>query len=100
MQRLLYRGEAQHGMSPQKSNEAKALAHQVADSLDAYLKALNGHAPNDLYDMVLSQVEPPLLRAVLRYCEGNQSRAAAVLGLNRATLRKKLRHHGIRAENP
>ncbi|MBI2382678.1 MAG: Fis family transcriptional regulator [Gammaproteobacteria bacterium] len=80
-------------MSNQK--EAKPLSHSVADSLDAYFKALNGHAPNDLYEMILSQVEPPLLRATLQYCDGNQSRAASILGLNRATLRKKLRQHKI-----
>ncbi|MFX9027561.1 helix-turn-helix domain-containing protein, partial [Acinetobacter baumannii] len=49
------------------------------------------------YDIVLSQVEPPLLRATLRYCDGNQSRAAELLGLNRATLRKKLTQYRIDA---
>lgn len=83
-------------MSSSKS-DTKPLAHHVADSLGDYFKALNGHTPpNDLYDLVLNQVEPPLLRAVLGYCDGNQSRAACVLGLNRATLRKKLRQHGIK----
>jgi Fis family transcriptional regulator len=77
----------------------QSLADQVAGSLDDYFTTLNGHEPpKDLYDMVLGEVEPPLLRAVLRYCGGNQSRAAEVLGLNRATLRKKLRQHGIAAD--
>jgi Fis family transcriptional regulator len=48
--------------------------------------------------MILEQVEPPLLRATLRYCDNNQSRAAEILGLNRATLRKKLRQHRITAK--
>ena len=43
-------------------------------------------------------LEAPLLRATLKYCDGNQSRAAEVLGLNRATLRKKLRHHKIKEQ--
>ena len=60
-----------------------------------YRPELNGHAPKDLYGMILDQVEPPLLKATLKYCEGNQSRAAAILGLNRATLRKKIRQHKI-----
>ncbi|HUS24120.1 MAG TPA: helix-turn-helix domain-containing protein [Candidatus Binatia bacterium] len=73
----------------------KPLSHYVADSLDLYFKALNGHAPKELYGMILDQVEPPLLKATLRYCGGNQSRAASILGLNRATLRKKIRQHKI-----
>jgi Fis family transcriptional regulator len=75
--------------------DIKPLCHSVADCLDEYFEALNGHAPSDLYDIVLSQVEPPLLRATLRYCDGNQSRAAELLGLNRATLRKKLTQYRI-----
>src|SRR5882762_5714059 len=85
------------GMSAQKTSEGRPLSNHVADSLDTYFRALNGHAPSKLYDLILHQVEPPLLRATLLYCRGNQSRAADMLGLNRATLRKKLRQHGIKA---
>jgi Fis family transcriptional regulator len=84
-------------MSAQKATDSKLLSHHVADSLDAYFRALNGHAPSKLYDLILNQIEPPLLRATLLYCKGNQSKAADMLGLNRATLRKKLRQHGIKA---
>jgi Fis family transcriptional regulator len=77
--------------------DIKPLCHSVADCLDEYFEALNGHAPCDLYDIVLAQVEPPLLRATLRYCDGNQSRAAELLGLNRTTLRKKLSQYHIDA---
>ena len=73
------------------------LAHAVSDSLGAYFRALNGHAPANLYDVILAQVEPPLLKATLAYCRGNQSKAADVLGLNRATLRKKLQQYKIKA---
>lgn len=82
------------------SDNTKPLSHYVANSLDGFFKALNGHAPKDLYGMILEQVEAPLLRATLKYCDGNQSRAASVLGLNRATLRKKLRHHKIKETQP
>jgi Fis family transcriptional regulator len=75
--------------------QAKPLSHSVAEVLDEYFRSLNGHAPEDLYNTVLNQVEPPLLRATLRYCHNNQSRAAEMLGLNRATLRKKLRQYSI-----
>ncbi len=79
--------------------ERKALSHSGADCLDEDLSTLNGHAPKDLYEIILGQVEPPLLRATLRYCDGNQSRAADLLGLNRATLRKKRSQYKIAAKS-
>lgn len=82
-------------MSSLRSSDIKPLGHSVQDSLDDFFRTLNGHAPRNLYDLFLDQVEPPLLKATLRYCFGNQSRAAEMLGLNRATLRKKLKHHKI-----
>ncbi|MDR3419527.1 MAG: helix-turn-helix domain-containing protein [Nevskia sp.] len=82
-------------MSSMSKTDNKPLCHSVADCLDEYFSTLNGHAPTDLYETILGQVEPPLLRATLRYCEGNQSRAAELLGLNRATLRKKLSQYRI-----
>lgn len=77
------------------TSKPKPLSHAVTDSLDDYFRSLNGHAPKELYDTVLAQVEPPLLRMTLLYCNNNQSRAADILGLNRATLRKKLRQYNI-----
>jgi len=56
---------------------------------------LNGHRPAQLYNMVLREVEEPLLKAALDYAEGNQVRAAGILGINRGTLRKKLRQFGL-----
>jgi len=70
----------------------RALTEQA---LEGYFASLNGHAPGHLYELVLREVEEPLLRAVLDHVGGNQSRAAEVLGLNRGTLRKKLKSHGI-----
>jgi len=67
----------------------------TGDALRLYFRDLNGHKPNALYDLVLGEVEPPLFKAVLDYTRGNQSRAAEILGLNRATLRKKLRHYEL-----
>lgn len=80
------------------SHDIKPLSHSVSECLDDYFSSLNGHAPAELYEMILGQIEPPLLRATLRYCDHNQSRAAEMLGLNRATLRKKLRQHRITAK--
>lgn len=80
-----------------QADNSKPLCTSVAECMDAYFRTLNGHLPKtlNLYDTVLEQVEPPLLRATLDYCDGNQSRAAELLGLNRATLRKKLTQYGI-----
>ena len=63
--------------------------------LQEYFHSLNGHRPARLYDMVMREVEVPLFRAVLDYAAGNQSRAAVILGINRGTLRKKLRVLGL-----
>lgn len=84
--------------STQKPKASKPLCHTVADCLDEYFRTLDGHAPAALYEVVLAQVEPPLLKATLHYCSGNQSRAAGMLGLNRATLRKKLAQYQINVD--
>ena len=63
--------------------------------LNDYFSNLNGHRPARLYNLVLREVEEPLLRAVLDYADGNQSQAAEILGITRTTLRKKLRTMGL-----
>ena len=71
----------------------------VEAALRRYLCDLNGNAPSALYNLVLAQVEPPLLRVVLEHAGGNRSRAADMLGINRNTLRKKLQHYGLDGGN-
>lgn len=77
------------------SSKAMPLRTMTADALDSYFASLNGHKPGQLYDLVLREVEEPLFRAVLDYAQGNQSRAADILGINRGTLRKKLKTYGL-----
>lgn len=60
-----------------------------------YLGDLGDHPAEDMYALVLQEVEAPLLAEVLRHCDGNQSRAAGALGINRSTLRKKLKQYGL-----
>ena len=69
----------------------RPLRDLTEEALNRYLKDLNGHKPAPLYGLVLSEIEHPLFKTVMEYTEGNQSRAAEILGINRATLRKKLR---------
>ena len=71
------------------------LRNHAERALSDYFTNLNGHRPAHLYDLVLREVEEPLFRAVLDYAEGNQSRAAGILGINRGTLRKKLKQFGL-----
>jgi len=71
------------------------LASAVDTALARYFQDLDGHMPSDLYEMVLCEVEQPLLRAVMQFTRGNQSLAAQILGLNRSTLRKKLAKYGL-----
>ncbi|MBA2689544.1 MAG: Fis family transcriptional regulator [Burkholderiales bacterium] len=60
-----------------------------------YFKDLDGERPAPVYEMVVASVEKPLLEVVLQQAEGNQTRAAEMLGINRNTLRKKMNDHGI-----
>jgi Fis family transcriptional regulator len=79
---------------PAPSKDLPLRTH-TARVLRDYFASLNGHQPAHLYDLVLREVEEPLLKAVLNYTDGNQVRAASILGINRGTLRKKLLLHGI-----
>ncbi|MFA6921300.1 MAG: helix-turn-helix domain-containing protein [Gallionella sp.] len=72
------------------------MARHVRLALTEYFQDLDGEEPScGLYDMVMNCVEKPLVEIVLAQVDGNQSRAAAMLGINRNTLRKKMMQHGI-----
>ena len=73
------------------------LREHVAQSVRRYLRDLDGCDADDVYEIVLREMEIPLFVEVLNHCEGNQSRAAAMLGIHRATRRKKLKEYGISA---
>ena len=74
---------------------ATPLRDHVYETLRIYFHNLGGQAPSNLYDLVQREVEPPLLEIVMQFTRGNQTKAAAILGLNRGTLRKKLRQYGL-----
>jgi Fis family transcriptional regulator len=67
----------------------------VREALDAYLESLGDHDAQELFRLVMREVEVPMLEAVLAHSRGNQSKAAQMLGINRGTLRKKLRLYGL-----
>ncbi|HHB12037.1 MAG TPA: DNA-binding transcriptional regulator Fis [Chromatiales bacterium] len=77
------------------TDRTQPLHRAVKDALNRYLTSLADQEPTDVYRLVIEEVERPLLECVMNHCRGNQSRAARVLGLSRATLRKKLRQYDL-----
>ncbi len=73
-----------------KKTHADPLRECVREALHDYFARLDGHSASPLYQLVIREVERPLFETVMEYTEGNQTRAASVLGISRSTLRKKL----------
>ena len=78
-----------------RANPKGALKTAAEDAIRQFIETLDGEEASEFYNLVLSEVEEPLLRVVMEYTANNQSRAAAMLGLNRGTLRKKLRQYNL-----
>lgn len=74
---------------------APTLRDSVEVAMNNYFSHLDGQHVTDVYDMVLSEVEAPLLECVMKYTRNNQTKASVLLGLNRGTLRKKLKQYGL-----
>jgi Fis family transcriptional regulator len=72
------------------------LADCVKRSLERYFKDMDGEKPTSIYEMVLKNIEKPMIETVLSKAQGNQSLAAEMLGINRATLRKKMQQLRIK----
>ena len=75
--------------------QTQSLRDSVEIALNNYFSHLDGQPVTDVYQMVLSEIEAPLLEAVMRYTRNNQTKASQILGLNRGTLRKKLKQYGL-----
>ena len=73
----------------------KTINKSVQESVEEYLQMMSDESVSGLYEMVLSEVEASLLRSVLVFTNHNQSQSAEILGLNRGTLRKKLRKYHL-----
>ncbi|WP_243865020.1 DNA-binding transcriptional regulator Fis [Halospina denitrificans] len=77
------------------NGQTVTLRDSVEHALENYFSQLDGAPVTDVYQLVLSEVEAPLLEKVMEYTSDNQTRASAMLGLNRGTLRKKLKQYGL-----
>ena len=75
------------------------LRDSVTRAVRAYLEELDGQLGSEVYQMVLAEVEAPLLREIMTYTRNNQTKASRMLGLNRGTLRKKLKIYGLLPES-
>jgi Fis family transcriptional regulator len=84
-----------NGTALKTPKSKKPLCKHTEDALDSYFASLNGDQPGDLYDLVLGEVERPLLKVVMDFTRGNQSQAADILGISRGTLRKKLKTYSL-----
>ena len=81
--------------SRNRSRITRPLGTHVKRCMENYFNELNGQAPSELYELVLGEIEQPMLEVVMSETRGNISKAADYLGLNRATLRKKLEKYGL-----
>ena len=77
------------------TTEQQTLRESVEIVMAQYFDQLEGQKVIDLYDLVISEVEAPLLEAVMAYTRGNQTKASIAMGLNRGTLRKKLKKYDM-----
>lgn len=91
----LTNGEVHQLQTLNPSGTTVTLRDSVAVALKNYIAQLDGAPVTDVYQLVLSEVEAPLLEQVMKHTRNNQTRASAMLGLNRGTLRKKLKQHGL-----
>lgn len=78
-----------------KPGNADTLRDFVTNTVRNYLEELDGHTATDLYQLVISQVEGPLLEEIMAHTRNNQTKASEILGLNRGTLRKKLKTYDL-----
>ncbi|AIK17592.1 DNA-binding transcriptional regulator Fis [Glaesserella parasuis] len=79
-------------LNAQAQQVDRPLRENVKQAVRNYLRNLDGQDPTELYELVLSEIEHPMLDMVMQHTRGNQTRAATMLGINRGTLRKKLKN--------
>jgi Fis family transcriptional regulator len=80
------------------SAPAIPLRQHVKNTISRYLKDMGNTTPENLYQLLLAEIEPPLIEEILKRTGGNQSRAADMLGITRNTLRSKMQRYSIDAK--
>ena len=80
----------------QNKEDRKSLKYQVGLALRRYFKELDGNKATNVFEMVIKEVEKPMLEEVMKFCNGNKSQASKILGINRVTLRTKLKQYNIK----
>ena len=78
-----------------QSKSKRLLREFVRQEVQEYFKKIDGYPIDKVYKLVIGEVEKPLIEETIKYCKGNQSKAAELLGISRGTLRKKMRQYDI-----
>ena len=78
-----------------RERRKQPIRRSVTSAIELYLNDMSGYEVNDLYHVVLNEVEPAILDVVMQHVDGNQTEAAEMLGISRGTLRKKLKLYGL-----
>lgn len=92
---MQYENDISSSMTVVKNRHTKTLRECVKDSLGSYLRQMGDHKVSHLYQMVIAEVESPLIETVMDFAGGNQTKAATALGISRSTLRKKLAQYDL-----
>ena len=96
---VVEKGLVEKGLAGANTNatttQQPTLRECVQTAVQNYFAHLEGELPSNLYDLVLAEVEAPLLEVVMKQVRNNQTKASQVLGLNRGTLRKKLKQYDL-----
>ena len=78
-----------------QNKSRKSLREFVSQTMREYFDKIDGYPIDKVYNLVIGEVEKPLIEETIKYCKGNQSRASELLGLSRGTLRKKMKQYNI-----
>jgi len=79
------------------TNDSKKLLREfVRKTVCEYFNKIDGYPIDKVYNLVIGEVEQPLLEETIKYCNGNQTKAAEILGVSRGTLRKKMKQYNIK----
>jgi Fis family transcriptional regulator len=92
---VISKQQSEDHLSVTHTKKSEPLRQCVSDAMQRYFHHLDGHDTNNLYRLVMNEVEAPLLESVMHHTGGNQTQAASLLGISRSTLRKKLSQYDL-----